>query len=258
MSHTRCLLLCSNNSSAKIIYNYLKSNVEFVSIVIENPISLKNKVRFRVKKLGVLTTIGQLIFIVLSKILKKINRERIDEILTENKMNDSAFDQNMIVNVDSVNSTAVKEFIMESTVDIVLVAGTRIISRSVIDCTKAPFINIHAGITPKYRGVHGGYWALVNNDLAHCGATIHIVDKGVDTGTILAQSFISPDKKDNFSTYPLLQLASALPILKQLLNKDVSQIVKMPNKIIPDSISKQWYHPTIWLYLYHRIVNGVK
>ena len=41
---------------------------------------------------------------------------------------------------------------------------------------------MHAGITPQYRGVHGGYWAVVNNDPEHCGVTIHFVDKGIDTG----------------------------------------------------------------------------
>jgi methionyl-tRNA formyltransferase len=36
------------------------------------------------------------------------------------------------------------------------------------------FVNIHVGITPKYRGVHGTYWALVNNDVENSGVTVHL------------------------------------------------------------------------------------
>ena len=43
--------------------------------------------------------------------------------------------------------------------------GTRIVSKKVISSIGCLFINTHCGITPKYRGVHGGYWAIYNNDL---------------------------------------------------------------------------------------------
>jgi methionyl-tRNA formyltransferase len=46
---------------------------------------------------------------------------------------------------------------------------------------------VHAGITPRYRGTHGGYWVLLNNDPGHCGVTIHLVDPGIDTGSIVAR-----------------------------------------------------------------------
>jgi hypothetical protein len=71
-------------------------------------------------------------------------------------------------------------------------------------------INIHCGLTPKYRGVHGGYWALAQDDRAMCGVTIHLVSPGVDTGDILAQRTIEPTSADNFATYPHLQLAAAM------------------------------------------------
>ena len=33
-----------------------------------------------------------------------------------------------------------------------------------LQSVEAIFVNTHVGITPKYRGVHGGYWSLVKND----------------------------------------------------------------------------------------------
>ena len=45
-----------------------------------------------------------------------------------------------------------------------VVNGTRILSRRMLESIDAVFLNMHVGITPKYRGVHGGYWALANGD----------------------------------------------------------------------------------------------
>ncbi len=70
----------------------------------------------------------------------------------------------------------------------VLVVGTRIISRKVLVAVAAPFINYHDGITPKYRGIHGGYWASAQSDLANFGVTVHLVDPGIDTGEVLYQA----------------------------------------------------------------------
>jgi folate-dependent phosphoribosylglycinamide formyltransferase PurN len=61
--------------------------------------------------------------------------------------------------------------------DLVIVNGTRIISKKVLSSINSKFVNIHVGITPKYRGVHGTYWALVNNDVENSGVTVHFVDE---------------------------------------------------------------------------------
>ncbi len=95
----------------------------------------------------------------------------------------------------------------------VLVVGTRIISRKVLAAVEAPFINYHDGITPKYRGIHGGYWASARNDLANFGATVHLVDPGIDTGDVLYQVRLRPSGEDNYATFSYLQLAAALPLL---------------------------------------------
>ena len=61
-----------------------------------------------------------------------------------------------------------------------MVNGTRIISSRVLDSIGCPIINTHAGITPRYRGVHGGYWALAEGHPEEVGTTVHLVDKGIE------------------------------------------------------------------------------
>src|SRR5206468_1975891 len=65
--------------------------------------------------------------------------------------------------------------------------------------------------------VHGAYWALAENDATHCGVTVHLVDAGIDTGGILAQSQITPTARDNFATYGMLQTAIGLRLLRDVV-----------------------------------------
>jgi methionyl-tRNA formyltransferase len=115
---------------------------------------------------------------------------------------------------------------------------------------------MHAGITPQYRGVHGAYWALVQNDRDHCGVTVHLVDKGIDTGGILFQCLIETTRQDNFITYPYLQFGEGLSLMREAIEA-AEQNNLQPIKHSSGN-SRLWYHPTIWQYLYLRIFKGKK
>jgi methionyl-tRNA formyltransferase len=154
-----------------------------------------------------------------------------------------------------VNDPAFIQTIRSLNPDLVLVNGTRVISAQALSEIKCPVINVHVGITPLYRGVHGAYWALAKNDKANCGVTIHAIDKGIDTGGILAQGTIVTSRTDNFITYPYLQFEKAIELVKKVvpvvLNKGFSFLAP------PAGVSKLWYHPTIWQYLGNRF-KGIK
>ena len=60
------------------------------------------------------------------------------------------------------------------------------------------FINIHGALLPKYRGMHGGTWAVVNGEKNH-GYTIHKVDEGIDSGPIFFQESIESKFEDNIN-----------------------------------------------------------
>jgi len=51
-------------------------------------------------------------------------------------------------------------------------------------------INLHPSLLPKYRGPNPYFWILLNEE-KESGATIHYIDKGEDTGNILAQEAFS-------------------------------------------------------------------
>ena len=171
-------------------------------------------------------------------------------------MDDSLLPPEIINHVNSVNEDRCIRLLQETSPDLVIVNGTRIISKQVLKCITAPFVNIHAGITPTYRGVHGAYWALANRDKAHCGVTVHYVDAGIDTGGVIAQQPIPISPKDNFVTYPLLQLGAGIGMLTAVL-PGLSDHKVQDTGIVKDKTSL-WYHPGIFQYLYFRLTRGVK
>ena len=50
---------------------------------------------------------------------------------------------------------------------------------------KQKAINIHAGISPYYRGTDCNFWALYDGNPHLVGSTIHLLSKGLDSGPIL-------------------------------------------------------------------------
>ena len=70
--------------------------------------------------------------------------------------------------------------------DVVLVFGTGLLKQPLIDAFAGNILNIHLGLSPYYRGAGTNFWPLVNGEPEFCGATIHFLDAGVDSGPIIA------------------------------------------------------------------------
>jgi phosphoribosylglycinamide formyltransferase-1 len=71
--------------------------------------------------------------------------------------------------------------------DLIVLAGfMKILPASFISKYKSRIINIHPSLLPLFPGAHGVRDALLAG-VTKTGATIHVVDEGVDTGPIIAQ-----------------------------------------------------------------------
>jgi len=239
-----------------MVFNAVNGRFGIDSVVLEdreNPVAF---LRRRVRKLGISTVAGQVAFqVFVAKALNALSQDRIREIEKQYSLNSRDIPKEVVHRVSSVNDDATIRLLKTIGPGLVLVSGTRIISKKVIDAVGCPLINIHAGITPKYRGVHGAYWALANDDPENCGVTVHCVDKGIDTGSVLSQQRIEITKKDNFATYPMLQLACGIDLLCAAI--EAHRENRIP-AVHPPSESKLWYHPTLFQYAYYRIIKHVK
>ena len=256
MNEMKIIIIGGKRSSVNLLYNKISTKHQIQNVIIENGSNYFALIKRRISKLGIVTVLGQILFqIFIMKFLKYSSKKRIKQIIIENNLDVSKIEKELIINIDSVNSTNTIELINRLKPDLIVINGTRILSNNFINNAPCKIINIHAGITPKYRGMHGVYWALVNNDSSNSGVTVHFVDKGIDTGDIIYQSKVNPEKKDNFSTYPLLQLATGLEILLKAIDDIKNNSVVLIKK---KSASRLYFHPTIWQYFYYRFLKNIK
>lgn len=251
---SKVVLLTRNTPGARMVYNHLCKQHEVAAVIMEQRESTSHFISRRIKKQGLFKVAGQLVFqIFVMRWLRWTSARRINEIIQLHRLDTAVIPQNLIEEVQSVNDFTCLETLKKHHADVVVVHGTRIISNNTLSAIPSKFINMHAGITPFYRGVHGMYWALVQNDSEHCGVTVHEVDAGIDTGRVLFQQKTTPEKKDNFITYPILQLAAGLPLLELAVSGKKDDQLKTTNEK-----GKLWYHPTILQYLKYRILKHVK
>jgi hypothetical protein len=59
---------------------------------------------------------------------------------------------------------------------------------------------------------------------------------------------------DNYSTYPYLQLAAALPLLERAARDAIAGSLR-PQRV--DLPSRLWSHPTLWAYVRTGVRRGV-
>ena len=253
-------MVIEDHAYSRMVYNSLRQDFNIDHIIIDNGQGYFKLIKRRIKKLGLLPVIGQVLFrLFLVPYISYSAKDRIKAILKAGYFSDTRPDISIISRVKSINTSEGHYLLKKLNPDIVVVVTHRVLSKKTLELTNAIFINIHAGITPLYRGLHGGYWALINNDKKNCGVTVHILDEGIDTGGIIYQDTITDliTKKDNYISYIYLQLFKAIPLLKRAI-KDQQMGNLEIQKPQSDKKNELYYQPTIWFYLYNWWVNKIK
>jgi len=251
---TGVLLLAGPGPSTWIVANALAREHADLTVVVEERESRVVFLRRRVRKLGLLTVAGQVLFQIWGNIGARRAASRVREIADSAALDSTPMPPGSYQRIASANDPSAAFLIVTAEPDVIVVNGTRILSRALLDTIGAmpvTVLNTHAGITPAYRGVHGGYWARARGDMTRCGVTVHMIDAGVDTGAIVAQTVIEPGPRDNFFTYPMLQMAAAMPLLlKAVREARTGQLSTRP----AEGKSGQYFHPTLWGY----VATGLK
>ena len=244
----RVVLIAGPGEPTHIVYHALQASVGVARVIIEEPVGGRQLLKRRLEKLGWATVAGQVLFkAVVEKPLKLTAGARLQQIRQKYGLNEMPIPAELVLHVPSINSPEAVAALQALAPAVVVVQGTRIIAKRVLQSVACPFINMHAGITPRYRGVHGGYWALATGDDAHCGVTVHLVDAGIDTGGVLAQALIQPTPADSYVTYPLLQLAAGLPLLVQAVRAALAGTLQPQS--VAEGPSRLWSHPTLGQWL---------
>jgi len=240
-----------------ILYNALKEGLTIKKIILEDPEPRADIFFRRLKRLGVVTVIGQNLFkLVVIRCLKSNSRERMRKLSEEYNFNPAPVDAADILRVKSINSDEAIALLKRLEPDVVAVCGARVISERVLQSIPARFVNLHLGIAPAFRGLCTIYWALVHGNDNACGITVHFIDKGIDTGPILEQKTFSPGNRDNVATYDWMALGEGLPVLKSVLADVLDGRAWTKQSTFGES--RLWTYPTLWAYMSNAISRGIK
>ena len=236
------------------IVNAIADALGPVTVVREQPESKRAILLGRARKLGWIEAMGQLGTMVLIRFGKRLFVGRVARIVVENGLATEPRSGQRIVDVLSANSPDFLRAIETLRPGVILLVGCRLLRRETLSALQCPVLNYHAGITPKYRGMNGSYWALAEGDPFNFGGTVHLVDPGVDTGAVLRHARGRPGPGDNIMLYALRVAAISR---EACIDAVRSALAGRMEPIATDMPSGQWYHPTIWRYLWIGLSRGV-
>ena len=108
--------------------------------------------------------------------------------------------------------------------DFYIVFGASYIKGDLVDyLVEKKAINIHAGVSPYYRGTDCNFWALYDNNPHLVGATIHMLSKELDSGPMLYHAMSK--LKSNPFEYTMSAVKSAFhSIAERVIDKSIFNI----------------------------------
>ncbi|MGE5501294.1 MAG: formyl transferase [Ignavibacteriales bacterium] len=251
---TGIVLLGGDGLSTRILYNVLRRRFEIGCVILEGKEDRLFFLKRRAKRIGWPAVLDQVAFQLYGKLAARGCRARTAAIMAEHGLDATPPPEAIVRRVASANDPETIELLKALDPQVVVINGTRILSKRLLESVPAPFLNTHAGITPGYRGVHGGYWALAQGEPERCGVTVHVVDPGIDTGEVLYQAVVKPTRRDSFWTYPLLQLAAGAPLMVRAVEDALAgRLAPRPG----EGPSRLWSHPGLTGYLRRRL-QGIR
>ena len=79
------------------------------------------------------------------------------------------------------------ETLKRQRVDLIAVFGTSLLRHpAFFSMAPARLLNLHGGLSPWYRGADSTFWALYNCEIQRGGCTIHLIDRAIDAGGLIA------------------------------------------------------------------------
>lgn len=83
--------------------------------------------------------------------------------------------------------TQVIKYLSGSKIDVVLVFGTGLLSKPLLDFLPAATFNLHLGLSPRYKGSATLFWPFYMFEPNHSGYTLHKITSKIDAGPVLSQ-----------------------------------------------------------------------
>ena len=160
----------------------------------------------------------------------------------------------------TLNSPRTLRFLESAAVDTVVVYGTNLIRPPLLDHWPSRMINLHLGLSPYYRGTATNFYPLLNEEPEYVGATIHLLDAGIDSGAILRHArpeIVADDLPHTIGCKAILAGIMAMITVLKDLERGVLHPVPQWKVERPRLYLRKDYHPRQVVELYRKIDAGL-
>ncbi|MCD6117676.1 hypothetical protein J7K93_11720 [bacterium] len=225
-----------NPVGSKFISTFIKGNISVSAVIVEESArsSLLKRFNDKIKKDGFAGAVKRIIEVFILKLMKK----RIVDYVERAEI--------PLYFVNKFNSTECEVLLDELGPDLIIIASAPILKPEIFSKASIGCINAHPGWLPRYRGIGANAYALLNGDKP--GITVHFIDKGIDTGSIIIRETININKGDTIARINDRAVARGAELVTQVI-KDIKEgRLKMSEidepagpvyKAMPYSLAKQ-------------------
>lgn len=256
LDRPRVVVLCGGSSGARYVLGQL-GNVADVCAIVHERLTRWQRLRMlmrRARRIGWWHPVDRVLLAVYSRLVLWRQAASCPEVVEVRGSRGADYDCPRL-DVGSINESEVVQLLRAYQPDLVVVLGTSIIRKPVLD--SAPlFVNLHAGITPLYRGAHGCFWAAFQGDFDNIGVTLHVVDTGIDTGAILRQTRIRFDQhRDNFVTLAAKANVAGSETIQGWIRDNAHNLAGATRAAAPSGPSRLYFSPGLRDYLRFELAN---
>src|SRR5262245_32459744 len=124
-------------------------------------------------------------------------------------------------------------------VDVILnIHSLFIINKEVVNAPRIGCFNMHPGPLPRYAGLNAVSWAIYMGETSH-GVTIHKMEPGIDTGTIVYQELFDIEDADTGLKVSVRCIRSGIALVLRLMEAVSANPVAIP--LTPQDLTKREY-----------------
>ena len=197
MNASRLVVITSDEPEHHYVANRILSEFDVAAIIVDRgrPQTRAERIRQLRKRYGPGQLFSRLLLRLTAKVCRDESRRRHDLLEIFGNEGDGFSHPDLVRYVDGINTEAGRAVVKETAPDVLVVYGTGIIGKRVLDMAGQVALNLHTGMSPDYRGSDAVFWPIYNGDFHLVGATVHECTSRVDGGEIYerAHAQIQPD-----------------------------------------------------------------
>jgi methionyl-tRNA formyltransferase len=267
--NVRIVILTNNQGNQIALINKLSEVCDISAVVFSKNVP-KRKAKTISRAKGIINSAS-------GRIFAREFRDVWNKVLLEYNKQYSEAPASQVIRVNNVNDPATIETIERCSPDLVVVSGTNLVGGRVIAAAQQTggIVNLHTGISPYVKGgPNCTNWCLAKGWFHLIGNTVMWLDRGIDTGNIIATEQTPLDGTESLFDlhWKVMEHAHDLYLRAIERIRDNKPVPSVPQSSITDGVefrSSQWnllemrralrnFHKEYRVYFSDPAIDGLK